>query len=134
MVNIGIGGSDLGPLMVTEALKCYTKRDLNVHFVSNVDGTHIAEVTRDAALDVGFDCFDVTRKGFIVLEDVAAAAKTVGDNVGLTELDELMKDFLVQEEKRRKRREAGKARMARLKEEGKLMTRKERAEQEKREA
>lgn len=50
----------------------------------------IAEVTRDAALDVGFDCFDVTRKGFIVLEDVAAAAKTVGDNVGLTELDELM--------------------------------------------
>src|SRR6478609_1773552 len=43
IVNIGIGGSDLGPYMVTEALKPYGKRDLNLHFVSNVDGTHIAE-------------------------------------------------------------------------------------------
>jgi glucose-6-phosphate isomerase len=40
VVNIGIGGSDLGPVMVTEALKPYSKRDLRVHFVSNVDGTH----------------------------------------------------------------------------------------------
>jgi len=46
VVNLGIGGSDLGPVMVTEALKPYTKRDLKVHFVSNVDGTHIAEVLR----------------------------------------------------------------------------------------
>jgi glucose-6-phosphate isomerase len=45
VVNIGIGGSDLGPVMVTEALKPYRTR-LNVHFVSNVDGTHIAEVLR----------------------------------------------------------------------------------------
>src|SRR5262249_29759622 len=45
-VNIGIGGSDLGPVMVTEALKPYSKRDLRVHFVSNVDGTHLAEVLR----------------------------------------------------------------------------------------
>ena len=58
-------------------------------FISKVT-ERIAEVTRDDALDVGFDCFDLARKGFIVLEDVAAAAKTVGDNVGLTELDELM--------------------------------------------
>jgi glucose-6-phosphate isomerase len=43
IVNIGIGGSDLGPYMVTEALKPYAKKDLNIHFVSNVDGTHIAE-------------------------------------------------------------------------------------------
>src|SRR3569833_1423569 len=43
VVNIGIGGSDLGPAMVTEALKPYWKPDLRVHFVSNVDGTHIAE-------------------------------------------------------------------------------------------
>ncbi len=43
IVNIGIGGSDLGPYMVTEALKPYKKPHLNVHFVSNVDGTHIAE-------------------------------------------------------------------------------------------
>jgi glucose-6-phosphate isomerase len=42
IVNIGIGGSDLGPLMVTEALRPY-KNHLNLHFVSNVDGTHIAE-------------------------------------------------------------------------------------------
>ena len=43
IVNIGIGGSDLGPVMVTEALKPYGKADLNVHFVSNIDGTHICE-------------------------------------------------------------------------------------------
>ncbi len=46
VVNIGIGGSDLGPVMVTEALKPYSRRDLKVHFVSNVDGTHIAETLR----------------------------------------------------------------------------------------
>jgi len=46
IVNLGIGGSDLGPVMVTEALKPYCKRDLKVHFVSNVDGTHIAEVLK----------------------------------------------------------------------------------------
>ena len=45
VVNIGIGGSDLGPLMVTEALKPY-KNHLNLHFVSNVDGTHIAETLK----------------------------------------------------------------------------------------
>src|SRR5690606_24721279 len=45
VVNIGIGGSDLGPVMVTEALKPY-KNHLNIHFVSNVDGTHIAETLK----------------------------------------------------------------------------------------
>jgi len=45
IVNIGIGGSDLGPLMVTEALKPY-KNHLNLHFVSNVDGTHIVETLK----------------------------------------------------------------------------------------
>jgi glucose-6-phosphate isomerase len=43
VVNIGIGGSDLGPVMVTEALRPWMRDDLRVHFVSNVDGTHIAE-------------------------------------------------------------------------------------------
>jgi glucose-6-phosphate isomerase len=43
VVNIGIGGSDLGPVMVTECLKPYAKEGLSVHFVSNVDGTHIVE-------------------------------------------------------------------------------------------
>ncbi|MDN5203331.1 glucose-6-phosphate isomerase [Fulvivirgaceae bacterium BMA10] len=46
IVNIGIGGSDLGPVMVTEVLKPYKKDHLNVHFVSNVDGTHIAETLK----------------------------------------------------------------------------------------
>ncbi len=46
IVNIGIGGSDLGPLMVTEALKPYQKQNIQVHFVSNVDGTHIAETLK----------------------------------------------------------------------------------------
>ncbi len=46
VVNIGIGGSDLGPKMVCIALQPYSKRDLTVHFVSNVDGTHIAETLR----------------------------------------------------------------------------------------
>lgn len=46
IVNIGIGGSDLGPLMVCEALKPYQQADLNMHFVSNVDGSHISEVLK----------------------------------------------------------------------------------------
>ena len=46
IVNIGIGGSDLGPYMVTEALKPYTVAGIEAHFVSNVDGTHIAETLK----------------------------------------------------------------------------------------
>lgn len=46
IVNIGIGGSDLGPVMVTEALKHYSSPDLNAYFVSNIDGTHIAETLK----------------------------------------------------------------------------------------
>jgi glucose-6-phosphate isomerase len=47
IVNIGIGGSDLGPVMVCEALKPYAKRDLHMHFCSNVDGTHVAEILKE---------------------------------------------------------------------------------------
>lgn len=46
IVNIGIGGSDLGPVMVTEALRPYARPGMRVHFVSNVDGTHIAETLK----------------------------------------------------------------------------------------
>lgn len=46
IVNIGIGGSDLGPVMVIEALKPYVKSELRLHFVSNIDGTHLAEVLK----------------------------------------------------------------------------------------
>ncbi|MDQ6974760.1 MAG: glucose-6-phosphate isomerase, partial [Mariprofundaceae bacterium] len=46
IVNIGIGGSDLGPVMVCEALKTFSKDDLNIHFVSNVDGTQMVETLK----------------------------------------------------------------------------------------
>ena len=46
IVNIGIGGSDLGPLMVTESLQAYKKDHIDIHFVSNVDGTHISETLK----------------------------------------------------------------------------------------
>ena len=46
VVNIGIGGSDLGPVMVTEALRPYGHERIRLHFVSNIDGTHIAETVR----------------------------------------------------------------------------------------
>lgn len=49
IINIGIGGSDLGPVMVTEALKVYSNRSLTVRFVSNIDSTHFYEATRDLA-------------------------------------------------------------------------------------
>src|SRR5438128_11400595 len=68
VVNIGIGGSDLGPVMVTEALKPYSKRDLHMHFVSNVDGTHIAETTR--ALDPATTLFIVASKTLTTQETI----------------------------------------------------------------
>ncbi|KAI7135892.1 Glucose-6-phosphate, partial [Hortaea werneckii] len=48
IINIGIGGSDLGPVMVSEALKPYGKEGMKLHFVSNIDGTHIAEALKDS--------------------------------------------------------------------------------------
>ena len=72
IVNIGIGGSDLGPVMVTEALKPYCKRDLSVHFVSNVDATHIAEVLR--VVDAESTLFLVASKTFTTQETMANAS------------------------------------------------------------
>lgn len=71
IVNIGIGGSDLGPVMVTEALKVYGKKDLNLHFVSNVDGTHIAETLK--ALNPETTLFMVASKTFTTQETMANA-------------------------------------------------------------
>ncbi|CAN6615652.1 glucose-6-phosphate isomerase [Trichomonascus vanleenenianus] len=71
IVNIGIGGSDLGPVMVTEALKAYSKRDLHVHFVSNIDGTHIAEELR--ACDPETTLFLVASKTFTTAETTTNA-------------------------------------------------------------
>jgi glucose-6-phosphate isomerase len=70
-VNIGIGGSDLGPVMVTEALKPYAKRDLKAHFVSNVDGTHIAETLRN--LNPETTLFIVASKTFTTQETLTNA-------------------------------------------------------------
>ncbi len=71
VVNIGIGGSDLGPMMVTEALRPYAKRDLSVHFVSNVDGTHIAETLRGCSRETTL--FLVASKTFTTQETMTNA-------------------------------------------------------------
>jgi glucose-6-phosphate isomerase len=71
IVNIGIGGSDLGPVMATEALRPYWKDGLNVHFVSNVDGTHIAETTKH--LDPERTLFIVASKTFTTQETLTNA-------------------------------------------------------------
>ena len=70
VVNIGIGGSDLGPVMVTEALKAY-KNQLNMHFVSNVDGTHIAETLKN--VDPETTLFLIASKTFTTQETMANA-------------------------------------------------------------
>jgi glucose-6-phosphate isomerase len=72
IVNIGIGGSDLGPVMAYEALKHYSDRHLTFRFVSNVDGTDFAEATRD--LDPAETLFIVSSKTFTTLETMTNAA------------------------------------------------------------
>ncbi|KAK9719002.1 glucose-6-phosphate isomerase [Basidiobolus ranarum] len=71
VVNIGIGGSDLGPVMVTEALKHYAKPGLNVHFVSNIDGTHLAETLK--TIDPETTLFIVASKTFTTQETLTNA-------------------------------------------------------------
>lgn len=70
VVNIGIGGSDLGPVMVTEALKAY-KNHLNIHFVSNVDGTHISETFKK--INPETTLFLIASKTFTTQETMANA-------------------------------------------------------------
>lgn len=72
IVNIGIGGSDLGPVMVTEALKPYAKEGLNVHFVSNIDGTHVAETLKKC--DPETTLFLVASKTFTTAETTTNAS------------------------------------------------------------
>ena len=71
VVNIGIGGSDLGPVMAYEALKHYSQRDLTMRFVSNVDGTDFAEVVQD--LNADETLFLVASKTFTTLETMTNA-------------------------------------------------------------
>ncbi len=71
VVNIGIGGSDLGPVMVTEALRHYASPSLRVHFVSNVDGTHVAETLKK--LDAETALFIIASKTFTTQETLTNA-------------------------------------------------------------
>ena len=71
VVNIGIGGSDLGPVMAYEALKFYSERSMNFRFVSNVDGTDMAEAVHD--LDPAETLFIVSSKTFTTLETMTNA-------------------------------------------------------------
>jgi glucose-6-phosphate isomerase len=84
IVNIGIGGSDLGPVMAYEALRYYSDRDLTCRFVSNIDGTDFAEATRD--LDPEETLFIVSSKTFTTIETMTNARtarewalRTLGD-------------------------------------------------------
>jgi glucose-6-phosphate isomerase len=71
VINIGIGGSDLGPVMAYEALRHYSAREMSFRFVSNVDGTDFVEATRD--LDPGETLFIVCSKTFTTLETMTNA-------------------------------------------------------------
>ncbi|MBI5102142.1 MAG: glucose-6-phosphate isomerase [Nitrospirae bacterium] len=72
IVNIGIGGSDLGPVMVTEALKHYRVPHINAHFVSNIDGTHITETLKGLSPDTTL--FLIASKTFTTQETMVNAA------------------------------------------------------------
>jgi glucose-6-phosphate isomerase len=71
IVNIGIGGSDLGPVMANEALKAYSDRSLQVRFISNIDGTHFTETVRD--LDPAETLFIIASKTFTTDETMTNA-------------------------------------------------------------
>ncbi|KAI8973673.1 glucose-6-phosphate isomerase [Mycotypha africana] len=71
IVNIGIGGSDLGPVMVTEALKPYAQKGLKPHFVSNIDGTHLAEVLKSVNPETTL--FIIASKTFTTQETITNA-------------------------------------------------------------
>ena len=85
VISIGIGGSDLGPVMAYEALRDYSRRDMTFRFVSNVDGTDFAEAVRD--LDAAETLFIICSKTFTTLETLTNAhaarawcLKTLGDD------------------------------------------------------
>ena len=71
VVNIGIGGSDLGPVMAYEALRHYSQRDLTIRFISNIDGTAFVEATHD--LDAAETLFIIASKTFTTLETMTNA-------------------------------------------------------------
>jgi glucose-6-phosphate isomerase len=93
VINIGIGGSDLGPVMAYEALRHYSQPEMTFRFVSNVDGTDFAEATRD--LDPAETLFIVSSKTFTTLETMTNA-RTARDwtAAGLGDDDAIAKHFV----------------------------------------
>jgi glucose-6-phosphate isomerase len=79
IINIGIGGSDLGPVMAYEALRYYSDRSITFRFVSNVDGTDFVEATRD--LDPAETLFIISSKTFTTLETMTNARTARGWSV-----------------------------------------------------
>ena len=92
VVNIGIGGSDLGPAMACEALTPYHKPDLKVHFVSNVDGAHMAETLK--GLNAETTLFIVASKTFTTQETLSNAATARGWLVSALGEDAVGKHFV----------------------------------------
>jgi glucose-6-phosphate isomerase len=93
VVNIGIGGSDLGPVMAYEALRHYSDRDMTFRFVSNVDSTDIVEATRD--LDPAETLFIVSSKTFTTLETMTNARSARDWLLGaLNDEDAIAKHFV----------------------------------------
>jgi glucose-6-phosphate isomerase len=80
VINVGIGGSDLGPVMAYEALRYYSQRSLTMRFVSNVDGTDFAEAVRD--LDAAETLFIISSKTFTTLETMTNAASARAWSLG----------------------------------------------------
>jgi glucose-6-phosphate isomerase len=83
IVNVGIGGSDLGPVMAYEALRHYSKRDMTFRFVSNVDSTDFVEATRDLSAEETL--FVISSKTFVTLEtltNATSARKWVVEQLG----------------------------------------------------
>ena len=93
VVNIGIGGSDLGPLMATEALAPYGSPDLRVHFVSNVDGAHLARTLRDLSPETTL--FIVASKTFTTQETMRNADSAKAWLLGSSEDKERVKKHFV---------------------------------------
>jgi glucose-6-phosphate isomerase len=93
VINIGIGGSDLGPVMAYEALRHYSRREMTFRFVSNVDGTDFAEATGD--LDPAETLFIVSSKTFTTLETMTnARSARAWVAAGLGDEDAVAKHFL----------------------------------------
>ncbi len=93
VVNIGIGGSDLGPVMAYEALRHYSQREMTFRFVSNVDGTDFAEATRD--LDPAETLFIVSSKTFTTLETMTnARSARAWVAAGLGDTEAIAKHFV----------------------------------------